>query len=159
VDNKYRYSEIMSIMEKYWAIYNQDPKAAYVPQLLLRMADLYLYLYEEGAIIKKELNLTDSQLTDYFNKANDLYKKIKREFPDSSAAQAIAYVIENVKVREEPSSKSKVIKKIPAGTLVKIIDRSEQKQEISNMYDYWFKVKLVSGLEGWVYGFYLRAQY
>lgn len=159
VDNKYRYQQVMNIMDKYWAIYRQDPKAPYVPQLLLRMADLYLYLYEEGQVIKKDVNLTEQQLKDFFNQADVLYKKIKKEYADSGAAQSIAYVIENVKLRDEPTGKSKVLSRIPAGTLVKLVDRSEKKVEISNMYDYWYKVKLISGLEGWIYGFYLRTQY
>lgn len=155
----YRYKQIINVTEKYWKIYKDNPDIEYASDILLRIADLYLYLHEEGINVKRELNLTQKDMKHYYNEAGRIYKKVKKEFPRSDAAQSIAYVIDSVRLRKEPRTKSKVLKRIQAGTLVKIIDRGDRKVAISNMYSYWYKVKLISGLEGWVYGFYLRATY
>lgn len=158
-DPAYRYKQIINVTEKYWKIYNADAESQYASSILLKIADLYFYLYEQGMYVKKELHLSNRDLKKYFDDARTLYKKIKKKYPNSHAAKTIAYVIDNVKLRIEPRTKSKVLQRIKAGSLVKIIERSEKKTSISNMYAYWFKVKLISGLEGWVYGFYLRMNY
>ncbi len=159
VDSKYRYSQMLHVIDKYWDIFYQEPQAGWAPQLLLKIADMYLTLYENREIVKRELNLTEKKLEEFFSQAKEIFKKIKKEYPHSSASQSIAYVIENVKLRDEPKSKSKLIMKIQAGTLVQILDRTEKREAISNMYEYWYKVRLISGLEGWIYGFYLRTTY
>lgn len=158
-DNVQRYKDVNSVLEKYWKIFNANPKSDYAAQLLLKIADLYLYLGEEGENIKTDLGISDQTLADYFQKAKDIYRRVKKEYPNSQAANALAYTVDNVKLRKEPKIKSKVVKQVPAGTMVKIIDQTDKQEAISNMYDYWFKVKLISGLEGWVYGFYLRTTY
>ncbi len=116
-------------------------------------------MHEEGINVKRELNLSSKDLKHYYEEAGRIYQKVKKEFPRSGAAQSIAYIIDSVRIRKEPRTKSKILKRVKAGTLVKILDRSDRKVAISNMYAYWYKVKLISGLEGWVYGFYLRATY
>ncbi len=158
-DYVYRYKEIESIIARYEKLYKMHPEKKYIPLLLMRIADLYLYLYEQGPSVKKELGLTDRKIKSLYDKARKIYKLIKKKYPNSMVSRQIAYVIESVRLRRGPTSKAKVIKRIPAGTMVKIIDRTDRKVSISNMYDYWYKVKLISGLEGWVYGFYLRSRY
>ncbi len=155
----YRFRQIINVTEKYWKIYNNNPDIEYAADILLRIADLYLYLHEESINVKRELNLSSKDLKYYYEEAGRIYKKVKKEFPGSGAAQSIAYIIDSVRLRKEPRTKSKILKRVKAGTLVKILDRSDRKVAISNMYAYWYKVKLISGLEGWVYGFYLRATY
>jgi len=149
----YRFKQIINVTEKYWNLYKANPDIEYAPDILVRIADLYLYLYEEGINVKRELGLTQRDLRHYYDEANRLYQKLKDEFPNSAAAASVAYVIDSVRIRQEPRTKSKVLKRVKAGTLVKILDRSDKKMAISNMYAYWYKVKLISGLEGWVYGF------
>lgn len=158
-DPAYRYKQIINVTDKYWQIYNDNPKSAYAASILIKIADLYFYLYEEGINVKKELRLSQSKINNYAKEARTLYKKIKKEYPSSMASRTIAFIRDRVKLRLEPKTKSKILKRIDPGTLVKIIDRSEKKQSISNMYAYWYKVKLISGLEGWIYGFYLRTSY
>ncbi len=158
-DPAYRYKQIINVTEKYKKVFKGNPESIYAPSLLLKIADLYFYLYEQGIYVKKELNLTQSDLDNYFKEARNLYREIKKKYPNSIAAKTIAYVIDNVKLRKEPKTKTKVLMRVKAGTLVKIIDRSEKKASISNMYAYWYKVKLISGLEGWIFGFYLRMNY
>ncbi len=158
-DYVYRYKKIETIIKRYWKLYESHPEKKYIPMLLMRIADLYLYLYEQGPSVKKELGLSNSEIKEMYNKAREIYKLIKKKYPHSAVAHQIGYVIESVRLRKGPSSRAKIIKRIPAGTMVKIIDRSAKKVSISNMYDYWYKVKLINGLEGWVYGFYLRMRY
>jgi len=158
-DPIYRYKEILRVIEQYWRCYNRDPKAVYAPSILLRLADLYLYLYENGPGVKKELGLTEKEISEFYKRAYEMYRKIKKEYPRSEEAQSLGYVIDNVRLRKKPTTRGKVIKRIKAGTLVRIIERSEKRESISNMYDYWYKVKLIDGTEGWVYGFYLRTTF
>ncbi len=158
-DYVYRYKEIETVIKRYKKLYESHPEKKYIPLLLMRIADLYLYLYEQGPTVKKELNLTNKKIKSLYEEAKKIYKLLKKKYPDSMVSKQIAYVIESVRLRHGPTSKAKVIKRIPAGTMVKIIDRTAKKFSISNMYDYWYKVKLISGLEGWVYGFYLRSKY
>ncbi|MBN1898001.1 MAG: SH3 domain-containing protein [Spirochaetes bacterium] len=158
-DPAYRYREILAVIEKYWETYEKRQKALYAPSILLRLADLYLYLYENGANVKQEIGLSDGTINEYYQKARDMYTKIKKQYPNSEEAQSLGYVIDSVKLRDIPSTKAKVVKKIPAGTLVRIVERSEKRESISNMYDYWFRVKLIDGLEGWIYGFYIRTSF
>ncbi len=155
----YRFKEIINITKKYMKIVEENPDISYAPDILIRIGDLYLYMYEEGDIVKKELRLTQKDLDYYYREAVRIYKEVKKKYPKSAAAQSIVYVIDNVRLRQDPHTKSRVVKRIQAGTLVKILDMSAKKEQISNMRNYWYKVKLTSGLEGWIFGFYLRANY
>lgn len=155
----YRYNLILTTIDNYKNLYSKHHKEIYAPALLLRMADLYFYLYENGVNVKKELGISETKIQEFYKNAYELYKKIKTEYPNSIEAQGLAYVIDNVKLRENPSTKSKVIKRISTGTMVRIIERSEKREAISNMYDYWYKVKLIDGTEGWIFGFYLRTTF
>jgi tetratricopeptide (TPR) repeat protein len=155
-DQSYRYNQILKAIENYKNLYERRKKEIYAPALLLRIADLYFYLYENGVSVKKELNLSDKDIQKFYNNSLEFYKKLKKEYPNSDEAQEIAYVIDNVKLRDKPSTKAKIIKRLQAKTLVRIIERSEKREAISNMYDFWYKVKLIDGTEGWIYGFYLR---
>ncbi len=158
-DPAYRFKEIINVTKKYARIVKENPDISYAPDILVRIADLYLYLYEEGVIVKKELQLTQKDLDNYYKEAVRIYKEVKKKYPRSAAARSILYVIDNVRLRKDPHTKSKVLKRIKAGTLVKIIDMTDKKEQISNMRNYWYKIKLTSGLEGWIFGFYLRANY
>jgi len=158
-DPVYRYKEILRVIKQYQSCYNRNPKAIYAASILLRIADLYLYLYENGDAVRKEIGISGKEIESYYKKARRLYVKVKKEYPKSEEAMNLAYVIDNVRLRREPTTKSKVFRRIPAGTMVRIIDRSAKKQSISNMYDYWYKIKLINGMEGWIYGFYLRTSF
>ncbi len=158
-DPVYRYKEILQVISQYQSCYNRNPKANYAASLLMRIADLYLYLYENGEAVRKDIGISSKEVENYYKKATQLYTKIKKDYPKSEEALNLAYVIDNVKLRSEPTTKSKVIKRIAAGTMARIIDRSAKKQSISNMYYYWYKIKLTNGMEGWIYGFYLRTDF
>ena len=155
----YRFKEIINVTKKYAKIVEENPDISYASDILIRIADLYLYLYEQGIIVKKELRMAQKDLDYYYKEALRIYKEVKKKYPKSAAAQSIVYVIDNVRLRQDPHTKSKVLERVKAGTLVKIIDMSDKKEQISNMRNYWYKVKLTSGLEGWIFGFYIRATY
>ncbi len=158
VDIKYRYKSMLRQIKEYEKWFETHKKHRYAPSILLLLADLYLNLYENAPAVKVELGITDKQIQFFKKRAKELYRKIKKEYPRSPEALQLAYVIDNVRLRKRPATRSKVIKRIRAGTIVRILERSKRKVAISNMYDYWYRVKLLSGLEGWVYGFYLRTE-
>ena len=59
-------------------------------------------------------------------------------------------------VRKKPDTKSKCLDKLKLNTLVKILGRSDSKMKIGKAYEFWYKIKTEDGLQGWVYGEYLK---
>ncbi len=59
-----------------------------------------------------------------------------------------------LRLREKPSTSSKVLDGLTKGTIVKILSTTEKKEIVEDKTDYWHRVSL-EGLEGWVFGAYL----
>ena len=64
----------------------------------------------------------------------------------------------NVRVRKSPNLESEQLGKISEGTVVKILEKSHEKMKISNMLDYWYKIKTKEGLIGWSYGYFIDME-
>jgi hypothetical protein len=155
-DPQYRFNDNLRILGLYNTYISNYPGSRYLPNLLLKTADLYFSLYEQAQPLKDQINWSDEKIESLYNHSRDLYKKIIKDYPGSDAAGYVGEIkIDNVKLRKDPETKAPVIRTLKLGLLVKIIDRSKERYGISNMYEYWYKVHVPDGSEGWIYGFYL----
>lgn len=67
--------------------------------------------------------------------------------------------VDQLKLRQSPSSKSDVIKSLPLDTKVQVIEDSFKAERLSPYVNgNWVKVILEDGKEGFLYGFYLRFE-
>lgn len=67
--------------------------------------------------------------------------------------------VDQLKLRQSPSSKSDVIKSLPLDTKVQVIEDSFKAERLSPYVNgNWVKVILEDGKEGYIYGFYLRFE-
>ena len=57
-----------------------------------------------------------------------------------------------VNLRSQPSSRSRVIAKLPIGVSMRQLNRSEEPVAIGDMAHYWYEVSLNNGQQGWIYG-------
>jgi len=159
-DPLFRFNEDLRLISLYQTYISNYPGSQYLPNLIGRIADLYFNVYEQALILKGQLGYSDAQINTFYDQSMSLYKKVIREFPGSAAASSIGEIrIDEVKLRKEPMTKSQMIKKLKMGTLVKIVERSAERYAISNMYDFWYKIRLPDGVEGWVYGVYINTRY
>ena len=160
VDPIYKFDEDLRILNLYNSYIKHYPGSKYLPHLLLRTADLNFYLYEEGQNIKNRIGYSDKELKQFYVTSKKLYKKILKEYPNSGASSMIGIIrVDRVKLRHNFDTKSKVIKRLKRGLLVKILSRSKKRMSIGNMYNYWYNVQIPDGSQGWVYGFYVDTGY
>lgn len=67
--------------------------------------------------------------------------------------------VDQLKLRQSPSSKSDVIKSLPLDTKVQVIEDTFKAERLSpSVNGNWVKVILEDGKEGFLYGFYLRFE-
>jgi hypothetical protein len=159
-DPLFRFNEDLRMIGLYQTYISNYPGSQYLPNLIGRIADLYFNVYEQALVLKNQLGYSDAQVNAFYDQSMALYKKVIREFPGSAAASSIGEIrIDEVKLRKDPNTKSQMIKRLKMGTLVKIVERSAERYSISNMYDYWYKIRLPDGVEGWVYGVYINTRY
>ncbi|HOO70385.1 MAG TPA: SH3 domain-containing protein [Spirochaetota bacterium] len=59
---------------------------------------------------------------------------------------------DNTSLRVDPYIFSSKIDMISKGETIEITDKSEVKSWIGNNNDYWYKVKKLNGVSGWIYG-------
>jgi len=59
---------------------------------------------------------------------------------------------EKVALRSEPNTKGKVITELSEGIVVDEIDKTGQKDTFEGLANYWYKVALPDGTQGWVFG-------
>ena len=64
-----------------------------------------------------------------------------------------------VRFREAPNLESAVIRFFEKNEQVTIIEKSEQRFRIGELYSHWYKVKDAAGKVGWVYGSYLDINF
>jgi uncharacterized protein YgiM (DUF1202 family) len=55
-------------------------------------------------------------------------------------------------LRLDPLATSARIAVLPTGENVEVTDRSHEKSPVAGKMDYWYKVRLRSGITGWIYG-------
>lgn len=61
-----------------------------------------------------------------------------------------------VRLRKKASLNSKTISTLHIGTELTVIKKSDKFYKIGNLKNYWYQVKLENGVEGWVYGAFLK---
>lgn len=62
----------------------------------------------------------------------------------------------NLNVRLEPSKTAKIISKIKENHLFFVIIKTEVKENINNIENYWYKIKTLENIEGYVFGEYIK---
>jgi len=160
LDPLYRFNEDMRTLKLYITYISNYPGSQFKPNLILKAADLYFNLFEQAGMLKNQLNYSEAEINNLYEKSKDLYKFVLRNYPDSPVSRYIGEIrMDKVKLRKEPNTKSPIIKVIPIGTLVRVIDRSETKYGLGNMYDFWYKIRLGDGAEGWIYGVYMNTSF
>jgi hypothetical protein len=75
-------------------------------------------------------------------------------FSPSFAAQTKSRitVASGVRVRNAPQVAAEEIERLQFGTVVGQLEQSAAKEKINQVEDYWYRVALPSGKEGWVFG-------
>jgi hypothetical protein len=64
-----------------------------------------------------------------------------------------------VRIRSEPNLRGEVLGYGDKNEAVKILDRSDEKERIDGLEDYWYHVKKADDLTGWMYGAYLSKDF
>jgi tetratricopeptide (TPR) repeat protein len=160
LDPVYRFNEDRRTLNLFVSYISNYPGSQFKPNLILKAADLYFSLFEQAGLLKNQLNLSEPEINALYERSKDLYKFVLRNYPDSQVSRYIGEIrMDNVKLRKDPNTKSSIIKVIRIGTLVRVTDRSDLKTGIGNMYDFWYKVRLGDGAEGWIYGVYLNTSF
>lgn len=67
-------------------------------------------------------------------------------------AQARITIASGVRVRSAPQTSAEELIKLKFGAVVEELEQSAQKEKINQVEDYWYRVKLKDGKEGWVFG-------
>src|SRR5215203_1858426 len=58
----------------------------------------------------------------------------------------------NVRARALPNTSAEEVTRLQIGTIVQELEQSSSKEKIGNAEDYWYKIALPGGKEGWVFG-------
>lgn len=160
LDPVYRFRKDRKLLDMYRSYISNYPGSRFRANLMLKTADLCFHLYETGMAHKAVLGLTDAEVQEYYRQSRELYRRVMKEYPESEASRYMGEIrMANVKLRREPTTKSPIIRVLPAGLLVRVVDRSAERYRISNMWEYWYKVRLADGVEGWVYGIYIETAF
>ncbi len=61
-------------------------------------------------------------------------------------------IASNVRARALPNTSAEEVTKLQIGTIVQELEQSPAKEKIGNGEDYWYKIALPGGKEGWVFG-------
>src|SRR5687768_2244477 len=61
-------------------------------------------------------------------------------------------VASNVRVRSEPKTAAAEVTKLPLGVVIRPVEQSKAREKIGGAEDFWYRVALADGREGWVFG-------
>jgi hypothetical protein len=61
-------------------------------------------------------------------------------------------IASNVRARALPNTSAEEVTKLQIGTIVQELEQSSGKEKIGNNEDYWYKVAMPNGKEGWIFG-------
>jgi hypothetical protein len=61
-------------------------------------------------------------------------------------------IASNVRARALPNTSAEEVTKLQIGTIVQELEQSSAKEKIGNNEDYWYKVAMPNGKEGWIFG-------
>jgi len=64
-----------------------------------------------------------------------------------------------VRVRSGPTLEHRILTKVNKETQVTVLNRAEESSTISGSVNYWYKVKIEDGTEGWLWGEFLREKH
>ncbi len=160
IDAVQRYNHIIRALEVHKEYIEKYPESEYIPNIKIRIAKIYWALAEMAPQVKEQVGLTQSEIQQYAKIAENLFDEVSKKYPLEAYGMKIARIRASVRMRSQPSNDSRIIRRLSTGTVVQIIERTDHKIGISNMYDYWYKVQLLNGSVGWVFGFYLdRGQF
>ncbi|MDD2814805.1 MAG: SH3 domain-containing protein [Thiotrichaceae bacterium] len=79
--------------------------------------------------------------------------------PVENEAQPALFIIagSGVKLHAEPAANAKEIIRLPIGSVLNKIGKSPQTSLLGQDRDYWYKVALADGKQGWVFGSFMVA--
>ncbi len=72
--------------------------------------------------------------------------------PTESSYRVADVLNDGVSMRIDPLSSASEVDFLDRGVSVKVVGRTDEKVSIGRFKEYWYRVRLESGLEGWVYG-------
>ncbi len=72
--------------------------------------------------------------------------------PDVDSDQFADVVNDKASLRLDPVTSSAEIEFLKRGLRVQVVGRTAEKQAIGRAKDYWYRVRLENGIEGWLYG-------
>jgi hypothetical protein len=81
-----------------------------------------------------------------------LFAVSAKALPSASQSKSRITVASNVRARALPNTTAEEITKLPIGTIVNELEQSSAKEKIGNSEDFWYKVALPNGKEGWIFG-------
>src|SRR6185369_9319011 len=61
-------------------------------------------------------------------------------------------VASGVRVRKAPQVSAEEVERLQIGAVLQEIEQSSSKEKVGQVEDYWYRVALQSGKEGWVFG-------
>lgn len=61
-------------------------------------------------------------------------------------------VASNVRVRSEPNTAATEVTKLQLGVVIRPVEQSKAREKIGNAEDFWYRLALADGKEGWVFG-------
>lgn len=64
-------------------------------------------------------------------------------------------IASNVRARALPNISAEEVTRLQIGTIVQELQQSSAKETIGNAEDYWYKIALPNGKEGWVFGAFM----
>jgi hypothetical protein len=68
-------------------------------------------------------------------------------------------IASGVKLRKAPQVSAEEVVRLQIGTVLRELEKSSSKEKINQVEDYWYKVALQNGKEGWVFGGFTTVFY
>jgi hypothetical protein len=127
-------------------------------KILSEQLDLFGSDYENYKDFKKAewINTEEFKITFTDSKKNDIFYKIIDRNGKWSFLKMAVVADDGLRVRKTANLNTEVLGSLSKGEEVEILEKGSQKQSISGISDYWYKIHRASdGLEGWCFGGYL----
>lgn len=80
-------------------------------------------------------------------------EQVATDADQEEAMPGVAFVrLNRTSLRTDPVPTASEIEFMPAGSQVRLLRRSTEKHKLGSLENYWYNVRMESGLEGWVFG-------
>lgn len=89
-------------------------------------------------------------------KNNSIYYFYLNEIEYTNGTCKAIVITDNLRVRSLPNTNSDVVCKLNKFQNIKLIDCTNEKEEIDGINSPWYKVKLDNDVEGWIFGGYAK---